>query len=89
MFSTETERRNPRSVMAGGGGTPNDVEEKALVAGDAEFGVSSGEVKLIASLVKQCLEERVIEQGDFDDKPLVVLAYIDHQVTLWDILWDF
>lgn len=83
---SKAESRNLQPTVVGTGRTPDNVEEKALVARDGEFGVSRGEVILVASFVKQCLEERVIEQADFDDKPFLLLPNVHHQVTLRDVL---
>ena len=86
ILLSKAESRNLRPTVVGTGRAPDDVEEKALVARDAEFGVSRREVILVASFVKQCLEERVIEQADFDDKPFLLLPNVHHQVTLRDVL---
>ena len=75
--------------VVGAGRATNDVEEEALVARDAKLRARDV-VKLVAGLVKQCLEKRVVEKADFDDKPLVVFVFpnVHHQVAFRDVFRD-
>ncbi|KAF8403084.1 hypothetical protein HHK36_011178 [Tetracentron sinense] len=68
-------------------GAAKNAKENVLVAGDAKFGVGA-ELVLLLSLIEQCLKERMVEQANFDDKPLILFTYIDYQMTLGDIFWD-
>lgn len=55
--------------------TTNNIGEEAFFTRNAEFGVGS-EIIFILSLIQQRLEKRVLEQGEFNHKPLVVFTHI-------------
>lgn len=79
-------RREGSSILRGAGAA-NHVKKDVFVARDAEFGCS-GEIILVLSLIQQCLEEWVLQQTNFNNKPPVIFTHIHYQVTLWNISWN-
>ncbi|KAL5740800.1 hypothetical protein ACOSQ2_029980 [Xanthoceras sorbifolium] len=65
----------------------NNIKEGVFFTGNAEFRVS-GEIIYILSLIKQCREKWVLEEGDFDHVTLAVLSHVNYQMTLWHVSWN-
>lgn len=64
-----------------------NAEENAFVARNAELWVG-GKLEHFLSMIKQCPEQRVAEQGNLDDISFAIFTNIHHQMTFWDIFWD-
>ena len=74
MFSKA--QREGSSILRRAGAS-NHAQKNVLVARDTEFGGSS-EIILVPSLIQQCLEEWVLEQSYFNDKPRVIFTHIHY-----------
>lgn len=64
-----------------------NAEENAFIARNAELWVG-GKLEHSLGMIKQCLEQRVAEQGNLDDISFAIFTNIHHQMAFWDIFWD-
>lgn len=73
----------------GRGSTSNNTDEEFLLTRYPEFGVSTQIIYFFfLSSIKQCLEQWVVEQPNFDYKPFLVFPNIHYKMALGNILGD-